>query len=217
MPATDIRPGTGSVGRLRRWNRPPAPVAGCDICASPIDQAHDHLLDIRSHRIQCACTACAALVEKSSANGTARGSLRYVPRRVHALPSFRFTEAQWSAMGIPISLAFFSTRTEPAEIVAGYPGPAGTTESRIAPQMWDDLRLANPVLGSMQSDVEVLLVNRASPRHPRTEYFLTPIDECFRLTGLMRSHWKGFGGGDRVWSEIEEFFVQLRANAVGTA
>jgi hypothetical protein len=65
----------------------------------------------------------------------------------------------------------------------------------------------------MAADVEALLVNRlgATP-----EYYLTPIDVCFALAGLIRVHWRGFSGGDAVWKEIEGFFARLRTSSPGT-
>ena len=67
----------------------------------------------------------------------------------------------------------------------------------------------------MEPDVEALLVNRVG--HPRRTgcaiYSMVPIDECYKLVGLIRTHWKGFGGGTEVWQEIEKFFADLRAKA----
>ena len=36
----------------------------------------------------------------------------------------------------------------------------------------------------MEPDVEALLINRVGPAR---EYFLAPIDECYRLVGLIRT------------------------------
>ena len=36
--------------------------------------------------------------------------------------------------------------------------------------------------------------------HP--EYYIVPIDECFKLVGLIRSRWQGLSGGTEVWREI---------------
>ena len=64
----------------------------------------------------------------------------------------------------------------------------------------------------MEADVEALLVNRIA--HSRgfsaAEYYILPIDECFKLVGLIRLHWKGFSGGTEVWQEIAQFFEQLK-------
>ena len=62
----------------------------------------------------------------------------------------------------------------------------------------------------MAADVEALLVNRVGTKR---EYYLVPIDLCFELIGLIRVHWRGLSGGDKVWEEVEQFFSKLRANA----
>jgi hypothetical protein len=45
------------------------------------------------------------------------------------------------------------------------------------------------------------------------EYYIAPIDACYRLVGLIRMHWSGLSGGTEVWQEIGDFFAQLRAQA----
>ena len=60
----------------------------------------------------------------------------------------------------------------------------------------------------MEPDVEALLVNRVSAD---AEYLIVPIDECFRLVGIIRTHWKGLSGGTEVWKHIQQFFTNLRS------
>jgi hypothetical protein len=36
-----------------------------------------------------------------------------------------------------------------------------------------------------------------------------PIDDCFQLVGLIRTHWKGLTGGKEVWQELSAFFARL--------
>jgi hypothetical protein len=43
---------------------------------------------------------------------------------------------------------------------------------------------------------------------------MLPIDECYKLVGLIRMHWKGLSGGTEVWRELGEFFTNLKARAV---
>jgi len=62
----------------------------------------------------------------------------------------------------------------------------------------------------MRPDVEALLVNRVGSTR---EYFVVPIDECYRLVGLIRIHWRGLSGGALVWGEIARFFDDLRRKA----
>jgi hypothetical protein len=63
--------------------------------------------------------------------------------------------------------------------------------------------------------VEALLINRvASARGASApEYYIVPIDACYKLVGLIRLHWHGLSGGSEVWREIESFFSQLRSKA----
>ena len=40
-------------------------------------------------------------------------------------------------------------------------------------------------------------------------YFRAPIDACFKLVGLIRTHWRGLSGGTQVWDEVARFFAGL--------
>jgi hypothetical protein len=42
------------------------------------------------------------------------------------------------------------------------------------------------------------------------DYYRVGIDQCYRLVGLIRSHWRGLSGGAMVWGEIAGFFAGLR-------
>ena len=91
------------------------------------------------------------------------------------------------------------------------PSPAGATESLLPLSSWQQIAANNPVLASMEDDVEALLVNRTHQENP--QYFLAPIDECFKLVGLIRGRWRGLSGGVEVWQEIQQFFNGLRARS----
>ena len=41
------------------------------------------------------------------------------------------------------------------------------------------------------------------------EHWLVPIDDCYELVGLIRTRWRGFGGGEEVWDAIARFFDDL--------
>ncbi len=116
---------------------------------------------------------------------------------------------------IPISMAFFFRSTPDARVVAFYPSPAGATESLLPLETWKDIEDANPILKGIESDVEALLVNRVG--HARgfsaPEYYVLPIDECYKLVGLIRAKWHGLSGGTEVWQEIAHFFDALKQRA----
>jgi hypothetical protein len=111
---------------------------------------------------------------------------------------------------LPIDLAFFVNSSKAGRVVAYYPSPAGCTESLLSLEAWADIVRDNPVLERMQPDVEALLVNRTRERR---EYYIAPLDQCYKLTGLIRMNWQGFSGGEEIWREIEGFFGALRETA----
>ena len=178
----------------------------CDLCGAWLATEHVHLVEPAKRTLLCACDACATLF----ASG---GETRYrrVPRRVLFLPDFKLTDEQWDGLMIPINLAFFFRSTPQDCVVALYPSPAGPTESLLSLEAWEELATDNPVLRSLEPDVEALLINRLR----EAEHYIAPIDECYRLVGLIRLHWRGLGGGARVWDEIAAFFDGLRARSRG--
>jgi hypothetical protein len=126
------------------------------------------------------------------------------------LQDFRLTDVQWNSLMIPIQLAFFFNSTPDGKVIALYPSPAGPTESLLALDSWNEIVQDNPLLQRMEPDVEALLVNRV--RETR-EYYLVPIDECYKLVGLIRARWRGLSGGAEVWNEIGQFFTTLKERA----
>ena len=47
-------------------------------------------------------------------------------------------------------------------------------------------------------------------------YFIAPIDECYRLVGLIRTKWRGLSGSPEVWGAVAAFFLDLQRKAGGT-
>ena len=107
---------------------------------------------------------------------------------------------------LPIELAFFQRSTRAGRVLAYYPSPAGCTESLLDLDAWGSIARNNPLLEELLPDVETLLVNRTRDRR---DYYVAPIDQCYKLAGLIRIHWRGLSGGDEVWGKIEEFFEML--------
>lgn len=187
-----------SLAALRKFVRPREPEERCDTCGAALTEEHGHSFDPATRRIRCACSPCADLYATV---------YRRIPSQVRALPKFQMSDAQWDDLMIPISLAFFTYSTPAQKVIALYPGPAGAAESLLRLDSWAEISAANSELRDMQPDVEALLVNRVGSAR---EYFLAPIDECYKLVGLIRLHWRGLSGGAVVWGEIARFFDDLR-------
>ena len=185
------------------------PVERCEMCGSGLRPEHPHLIELAHRKMVCACDACAMLF-----SGQAKKYKR-VPRRFHTLPHFQLTDAEWNGLMVPINMAFFFTSSLERRVVAMYPSPAGAMESLLAFDSWESIVDRNPALCGMEPDVEALLVNRLG--HARgysaPEYYLIPIDECYKLVGLIRAHWKGLSGGTEVWQHLGEFFKSLKARS----
>jgi hypothetical protein len=180
----------------------------CELCKEPIPSNHRHLLDLDSREPMCACRACTILFDRAAAGG---GHYRLIPDRRLEIVGFELDDAGWDELRIPVEMAFFFHDSHAERTMAFYPGPMGATESLLELSAWETIRAANPVLDSMEPDVEALLVNRA--RGARS-HWLVPIDECYGLVGLIRTRWKGLTGGKEVWQEIAAFFETLGRRSV---
>jgi hypothetical protein len=177
----------------------------CELCSLGLAPEHRHLLETATHKIVCSCDACALRFQD-----VVGGRFKLIPRDARSLPDFHLTDAQWDDLALPIDLAFLVYSTPAKKMMALYPSPAGATESLLSLSAWDLLVADNRALARMDPDVEALLVNRVGERRL---YYLAPIDVCFELVGLMRTHWRGFSGGEEVWREIDAFFARLEARA----
>jgi hypothetical protein len=183
----------------------------CELCNLPIPAEHQHLIEPAIRRLVCTCDACAVLFDLPVG-----GRYRRVPRQIRLLSDFTLTDADWDRFLIPINMAFFFANSLEERMVAMYPSPAGATESLVDRDAWQSLVEENSILDKMQSDVEALLVNRLGARYgfASPEYYLAPIDECYKLVGLLRTHWHGFSGGTEVWQQITQFYQQLKQRSV---
>lgn len=193
---------------LRQFVRQRPPAERCELCGIGLAAEHSHLVEPASRQLVCSCDACSILF-----SGQQSARYRRVPKDIECLQDFRLTDAQWEDLRLPINLAFFMTSTPTGRVLAFYPSPAGATESLLELEAWQALVVENPILGRLEPDVEMLLVNRINKDH---EYYRAPIDECYKLVGLIRANWRGLSGGSEVWEEVGQFFTSLKQRSRST-
>jgi hypothetical protein len=194
--------GRASLATLQRFVRKPREQTEvCELCAKPLLPVHQHLLEMEKRRVTCACDPCAILF-----GGNTRQRYRRIPRDTRRLRNFAMDDQEWESLLIPINLAFFVYNSAAGRVVAQYPSPGGAMESLLDLEYWNTIVERNPVLRQFEPDVEALLVNRISSP---PQYYRAPIDQCFRLVGILRTHWRGLSGGQEVWKEIDRFFGEL--------
>jgi Family of unknown function (DUF5947) len=178
----------------------------CDVCGTDLPEDHRHLLQLEERRIDCACEACFALRS---------GDPEYRPTgtRVMWLDGLELSDELWASFQIPIGLAFIMRSSGVDRVAALYPSPAGATECELYLESWNELCAANPVLEDLETDGEALIVNRlAEP----PQYAIAPIDDCYRLVGLVKTRWEGISGGAGLERAIAGFFDDLRTRAEAT-
>ncbi len=195
-------PAQSAFLKLRGLARERADVERCELCGATLAGEHQHLLEPAARRICCCCDACAILFSDRQGSKYLR-----VPRKIQLLDDFQLTDEHWESLHLPINLAFFVHSSPRQRVIALYPGPAGATESLLTLETWQDLVAENPILREFAPDVEALLVNHLDEMR---EYFRVPIDECYKLVGLIRTYWRGLSGGPQVWAAIHGFLTGLR-------
>ena len=203
MPIAPSNPGGSVLATLQQFVRKPREwVEHCELCAATLPPRHQHLLEAQKHQVICSCDACSILF-----GGHAEQRYKRIPRDMVLLRDFHMDDLAWDSLLIPINLAFFVYSSAGKRVVAQYPSPGGAMESSLDLKYWDEVVARNPVLKRFEPDVEALLVNRISTP---PQYYRAPIDQCFRLAGLIRMHWRGLSGGDEVWTRIDRFFDELK-------
>jgi hypothetical protein len=179
----------------------------CELCGAAIPAEHRHLLDLSKRELMCACRACSLLFASDAASA---GHYRLVGDRRLRLDDLELDDVAWADLRLPVEMAFFFRSSAAERVQAFYPSPMGPTESLLGLEAWSALEQANPVLATLEPDVEALLVNRV--RGARG-HWIVPIDDCYALVGLIRTRWRGLTGGAEVWGEIARFFEELDARA----
>ncbi|HEX4217783.1 MAG TPA: DUF5947 family protein [Acidimicrobiales bacterium] len=202
----------GPLAVLSRLLRPAPGAAGeerCEMCAEPIPSDHSHVVDVGRRTLVCTCRACSLLF---TGPGAGAGRYRTVPNRYRTVRDFALTASQWSSLRIPVAVAFFFENSSLDATAAFFPGPAGATECLLPLDTWQQVVAANPVLDTLEPDVEAALIRTdGGDSGAGVECFLVPIDSCYELVGHLRSLWRGFEGGREVHEAMAAYFDRLRA------
>lgn len=172
----------------------------CAFCNAGLYADHRHLVDMTSMKFICTCEMC--IILKVGA-----GKYKTLPNRFFNLTGMKMPDDLWSDFRIPVNMAFFVLKAGEEGAVAYYPAPTGATESKLKMEPWQKLTELNPRLQTMTLDLEALLVNRLGDEN---QYFIVPIDNCYRLIGMIRKAWKGIFGGSEVNNIINKFFAELK-------
>jgi hypothetical protein len=205
-----------AVFKLRRFlDAAPKPAKAkqevCELCGGVLPVEHAHVIDLEHRRLMCTCRPCYLLFTH---RGAAQGKFRSVAQRYVRISDIGIGDAQWDALQIPVGIAFFLRSSAVGRVLAFYPSPAGATESGLPLEVWNEMAAANPVLGTLEPDVEALLISRRRGGG-EAECWIVPVDACYELVGRIRRHWKGFEGGEEAWLEIDAFFAGLPARETG--
>jgi hypothetical protein len=197
------------LARVRATRPKPSDQQRCEMCAEPIGDQHQHVVDLVGRGLMCTCRPCYLLFTAEEAQ------LRYraVPDRYLSLPRFVLGDRQWDELEIPVGLAFFLPNSALGRTVAFYPGPAGATESELPLGAWDAIVAANPMLRLLVPDVEALIVRMPDGRGTEAAAHLVPVDRCYELVGALRLTWRGFDGGQEARALLDAFFADLAARS----
>jgi hypothetical protein len=181
----------------------------CEMCAEPIGDRHQHVVDLETRGLLCTCRGCYLLFTTDGA----RQRHRAVPERYLSFPGFRLGPGQWEDLEIPVGLAFFFHNSVQGRTIAFYPGPAGATESELPLAAWQSVVADNPGLALVDPDTEALMIRAPGAGRPLAEALLVPIDACYELVGALRQVWRGFDGGQDAYARIESWFDGVRARS----
>jgi Family of unknown function (DUF5947) len=198
------------LARIRAGRSAPQPAGErCEMCAEPIADEHQHVVNVEGRQLMCVCRACYLLFTESHAD------LRYraIPDRYLSFPEFALGRREWELLQIPVGLAFFFRNSALGRTVAFYPGPAGATESELDLDAWNGIRAADPRVDMLADDTEALIVRVPDDESQPPECHLVPIDACYEFVGRLRMLWHGFDGGQHARAYIEDFFNQVSARS----
>lgn len=177
----------------------------CDMCAEPITEPHQHVVNVAGRQLMCVCRGCYLLFTDSHA----QLHYRAIPDRYLRFDDFALGRPLWETLQIPVGLAFFFVNSALGRVVAFYPGPAGATESELPLDAWATVQRSDPRVDLIAEDTEALLVRVPDDETQPPTCHVVPIDVCYEFVGRLRLLWRGFDGGQESRNYVDEFFAGL--------
>ncbi len=165
------------------------------MCAEPIADEHQHVVNVEGRQLMCICRGCYLLFTdpaRQAALPRGPGPLPRVPGLRAGPPPVGGT-ADPGRAGVLLPQLRRSDRT-----VAFYPGPAGRHRVRTGPGGLERrCRAADPRAGHARRRRRGAAgagARRTDPATPRRAIWC-PIDACYEFVGRLRMLWRGFDGG----------------------
>lgn len=196
----------GAASELQKIKSSKEPANGeeaterCDFCSKTIPPDHRHFADLNNMKFMCACEVCTVLQAE-------KGEYHPLPQRYEYLEDFEMPEEVWAQLKIPVNMAFIVYNSDQERPIAFYPSPAGSMESELQIDSWENMKQEHPALANMAPDLEGFMINRLDKPY---EHFIVPIDYCYTLIGLIRMTWQGIHGGEKMRDTVRQFFKDLK-------
>ena len=181
------RPAGPPLASLRRiTSNRPAPVVGerCEMCAEPIGDEHQHVVNLESRGLMCTCRGCYLLFTAETGRAALPRGARPLPVVPRLRPRPRGSGTSWRSRSGWRSCSATRCWTGSSRSTPARPG---ATESELPLDAWDRIVAANPELGHAAPRRR----GAADPRRPdrdASEFtcHLVPIDTCYELVGRLR-------------------------------
>jgi len=153
----------------------------CELCAAPLRENHDHLLDARARKAVCSCPACALLFPD-----VADAAARYVRLQSHftTLGEAELSEVDLELLGVPVQLVVLCPSALHDALFMLYPSAAGAVEGRAPFGAWRALVTRHIALETVQVDHDALVVDL---RTGERAVLHVSLDVAYELLGSLQA------------------------------
>jgi hypothetical protein len=175
----------------------------CELCAAPLAEAHDHLLELSARRLACACTACAVLFADELEAPLAQRYVR-LKRQAAQLPLGAITDPDLIGLGIPVRLVILCPSGLHDALYMLYPSASGPIEASAPHELWRELVGRRAELAAVRDDRDALIVDL---RTAAPAIVHASLDVAHELLGSLR--------GPAGMASFEASLRALKGNGAG--